>query len=182
MSDSDDDDDGREPEPEPSAVAASASRESPPPLNQAEVTCGPYVFSSCFDSGNMARAEVDEDDDTEFNIWTNPDCAGKPYVTTCRSWFYFSVRGGKPGVTIGLTIMNSNVQQKLYKKNYRPVWRSRTSSPKWAAIPTKVNTFFDDDDEYRVRWEFTFQDDVSRRRAAAAPRLNRSVHGVLSSF
>eukprot|EP01052_Picozoa_sp_SAG31_P008233 SAG31_NODE_412_length_15972_cov_3.590626_4_plen_264_part_00 len=131
----------------------------PPPLNQIEVQCGPYIFSSKFDSGNMARAEVDEDDDTEFNLWTNPDCAGKPYVTTCRSWFYFSVRGGKAGDTIGLNIMNSNVQHKLYKKGYKPVWRSRTSNPNWAPVPSKIQTHFTDDDEYIIRWEFTFPDE-----------------------
>jgi hypothetical protein len=140
-----------EPEPE------TTSPHVPPPLNQVEMQVGPYTFSSKFCSGNMAKVEVDEDDDTEFNVWTNPDCAGTTYETTCRSWFYFSVRGGKAGSTIGITIMNSNVQNKLYKKNYRPVWRSMESSPVWAAIPNKVQTTVDDDDEYYIRWEFTFQ-------------------------
>ena len=78
MSDSDSDE-GNEPEAE-----VPLGPHTSPPLNQCEVTCGPYTFSSKFDSGNMAKAEVDEDDDTEFNIWTNPDCAGKEYETTCE--------------------------------------------------------------------------------------------------
>eukprot|EP01050_Picozoa_sp_SAG11_P020656 SAG11_NODE_3523_length_2395_cov_1.335801_2_plen_241_part_00 len=159
---------GHEPEPE-----APLGPHVSPPLNQVECRCGHYTFSSCFCSGNMARAEVDEDDDTEFNVWTNPDCAGTSYETTCRSWFFFSVKGGKPDTTIGITIMNSNVQNKLCahpeadagansrrqltraifsfqldrfhlkdrtscrvadKKGYRPVWRSASSSTKWAPV------------------------------------------------
>ena len=31
--------------------------------------------------------------DYEFNIWTNPDCAGTEFENSNRSWFYFGIRG-----------------------------------------------------------------------------------------
>jgi hypothetical protein len=107
----------------------------------------------------MARAEVDEDEENEYNIWTNPDCADTPFATTCRTWFYFSVRGGRAGETIGITVMNSNIQRKLFQKGYKPVVRCLTSSPGWVPIPTKVTTSIDDDAEppdYQVHWSHTF--------------------------
>ena len=125
------------------------------PQHQIEVQLGHLTFSSLICSGNMARAEIDEDEENEYNVWTTPDCAGSAHVTTCRSWFYFAVRGGQVGETIGITVMNSNIQNKLYKKGYKPVWRGSTTSPRWVPLPKRVYTSVDDED-YQIRWEHTF--------------------------
>ncbi len=139
----------------PSPVSASRESMQPLPQHQCEVQLNHLTFSSRICSGNMAKAEIDEDEEGEYNVWTTPDCAGSPHATTCRSWFYFAVRGGQVGETIGITVMNSNVQNKLYKKGYKPVWRGAESSPKWKPIPRKVTTSIEDDD-YQIRWEHTF--------------------------
>ncbi len=139
----------------PSPVSASRESMQPLPQHQCEVQLNHLTFSSRICSGNMAKAEIDEDEEGEYNVWTTPDCAGSPHATTCRSWFYFAVRGGQVGETIGITVMNSNVQNKLYKKGYKPVWRGAESSPKWKPIPRKVTTSIEDED-YQIRWEHTF--------------------------
>eukprot|EP01045_Picozoa_sp_COSAG04_P034592 COSAG04_NODE_7643_length_1092_cov_1.340383_1_plen_77_part_10 len=52
------------------------------PQHQIEVQLGHLTFSSLICSGNMARAEIDEDEENEYNVWTTPDCAGSAHVTT----------------------------------------------------------------------------------------------------
>lgn len=129
------------------------------PAHQQEVQLDHLTFTSLMCSGNMARAEIDEHVENEYNVWTQPDCAGTPHATTCRSWFYFGVRGGRVGETIGITVMNSNIQRKLYGKGYKPCTRSLKSSPKWAPMTQKVHTSIDDDadpPDYQIRWEVTF--------------------------
>ena len=139
----------------PSPVMASRESFQPLPQHQCEAQLNHLTFSSNICSGNMAKAEIDEDEEGEYNVWTTPDCAGSPHVTTCRSWFYFAVRGGTVGETIGITVMNSNVQNKLYKKGYKPVWRGAQSSPAWKPLPKRVATSIEEDD-YQIRWEHTF--------------------------
>jgi hypothetical protein len=139
----------------PSPVSASRESMQPLPQHQCEVQLNHLTFSSRLCSGNMARAEIDEDEEGEYNVWTTPDCEGSPHATTCRSWFNFVVRGGRVGETIGITIQNSNVQNKLYKRGYKPVWRGAETSPKWKPIPRKVSTSIEDGD-YQIRWEHTF--------------------------
>jgi len=117
-----------------------------------EVECGGFIFTSNFESGNLARVEhvnllpkppapaatpapngtinncaviltsiiylywysnynaffffsaqpssnnALETPDYEFNIWTNPDCAGTEFENGNRSWFYFGIRGTKIGM------------------------------------------------------------------------------------
>ena len=113
------------------------------PQHQIEVQLGHLTFSSLICSGNMARAEIDEDEENEYNVWTTPDCANSEWATTCRSWFHFAVRGGRQGQTIGITVMNSNVQNKLYKRGYKPVVSALVSSPKWRPVSSKVTTNID---------------------------------------
>ncbi|GIY96738.1 hypothetical protein CEXT_450121 [Caerostris extrusa] len=36
----------------------------------------------------------------EFKVWTRPDCSGTNYETTFRTWFYFGISGGPPGIMI----------------------------------------------------------------------------------
>ena len=54
---------------------------------------GSFHFYSDFDSGNLAKVEKDEKNDSEFNLWTLPDCANTPYENGNRTWFYFGVQG-----------------------------------------------------------------------------------------
>lgn len=95
-----------------------------------ETRCGGLLFTSKFDSGNLARVEKPERTesdcegqnettnlygcaivpDYEFNVWTKPDCAGTPYENGNRSWFYFGVRGYSPNKLIKLNIVNLNRQ------------------------------------------------------------------------
>ena len=94
-----------------------------------ETRCGGLLFTSKFDSGNLAHVEKPEKSDSdsdanettnlygctitpdyEFNVWTKPDCAGTAYENGNRSWFYFGVRGYSPNKLIKLNIMNLNRQ------------------------------------------------------------------------
>lgn len=98
-----------------------------------EIRCGGLLFTSKFDSGNLAQVEKvehsDSDSDSgnqgttlygctiapdyEFNVWTKPDGAGTPYENGNRSWFYFGIRGYSPNKLIRLNIVNLNRQVSL---------------------------------------------------------------------
>ncbi|KAM4043212.1 cytosolic carboxypeptidase-like protein 5 isoform 1-T3 [Anomaloglossus baeobatrachus] len=123
-----------------------------------EVRCGGLLFSSRFDSGNLARVEkverTDGDGDTpsctggsgmglsgsapapdyEFNVWTKPDCADTEYENGNRSWFFFSVRGGAPGKQIKINIMNMNKQSKLYGQGMAPFVRTVPIRSRWDRV------------------------------------------------
>ncbi|XP_036290864.1 cytosolic carboxypeptidase-like protein 5 isoform X1 [Pipistrellus kuhlii] len=121
-----------------------------------ELRCGGLLFSSRFDSGNLAHVEKVESvssdlegvaggvlpptsstassPDYEFNVWTRPDCAETEYENGNRSWFYFSVRGGSPGKLIKINIMNMNKQSKLYSQGMAPFVRTLPSRPRWERI------------------------------------------------
>ncbi|XP_067999178.1 cytosolic carboxypeptidase-like protein 5 isoform X3 [Melanerpes formicivorus] len=115
-----------------------------------EIRCGGLLFSSRFDSGNLARVEqVDPIGtgggpagraatlpaaDYEFNVWTRPDCAHTEYENGNRSWFYFSVRGGAPGKLIKLHILNMNKQSRLYSQGMSPFVRTLPVQPRWERI------------------------------------------------
>ncbi|XP_078506184.1 cytosolic carboxypeptidase-like protein 5 isoform X3 [Lissotriton helveticus] len=123
-----------------------------------EIRCGNFLFSSRFDSGNLARVEKVEQQegdgdatgsgssgsavfgsslppaDYEFSVWTKPDCADTEYENGNRSWFYFSVRGGTPGKVIKIHIMNMNKQSKLYAQGMVPFVRTLPMKPRWERI------------------------------------------------
>ncbi|XP_050804692.1 cytosolic carboxypeptidase-like protein 5 isoform X2 [Gopherus flavomarginatus] len=128
-----------------------------------EIRCGGLLFSSKFDSGNLAYVEkVEHQDgegdvagnnsssssstvsavfgsslptaDYEFNVWTKPDCAETEYENGNRSWFYFSVKGGAPGKLIKINIMNMNKQSKLYSQGMSPFVRTLPVRPRWERI------------------------------------------------
>ncbi|XP_075811846.1 cytosolic carboxypeptidase-like protein 5 isoform X1 [Microtus pennsylvanicus] len=120
-----------------------------------ELRCGGLLFSSRFDSGNLAHVEKVEtvssdgegvgggasaptssiaSPDYEFNVWTRPDCAETEFENGNRSWFYFSVRGGTPGKLIKINIMNMNKQSKLYSQGMAPFVRTLPSRPRWERI------------------------------------------------
>ncbi|XP_075057148.1 cytosolic carboxypeptidase-like protein 5 isoform X2 [Mixophyes fleayi] len=118
-----------------------------------EIRCGGLLFSSKFDSGNLARVEkVERPDgegdahnsnggtgsssspDYEVNVWTRPDCAETEYENGNRSWFYFSVRGGAPGKLIKMNIMNMNKQSKLYAQGMAPFVRTVPIRSRWERV------------------------------------------------
>ncbi|XP_042552631.1 cytosolic carboxypeptidase-like protein 5 isoform X1 [Dipodomys spectabilis] len=121
-----------------------------------ELRCGGLLFSSRFDSGNLAHVEkvesvttdgegvgggasaltssITSSPDYEFNVWTRPDCAETEFENGNRSWFYFSVRGGSPGRLIKINIMNMNKQSKLYSQGMAPFVRTLPSRPRWERI------------------------------------------------
>ncbi|XP_069461629.1 cytosolic carboxypeptidase-like protein 5 isoform X3 [Ambystoma mexicanum] len=123
-----------------------------------EIRCGNLLFSSKFDSGNLAgveKVEYQEGDgdtagigssgttmlgstlppaDYEFKVWTKPDCAETEFENGNRSWFYFSVRGGAPGKVIKIHIMNMNKQSKLYAQGMSPFVRTVPARPRWERI------------------------------------------------
>ncbi|XP_077008491.1 cytosolic carboxypeptidase-like protein 5 isoform X3 [Tamandua tetradactyla] len=121
-----------------------------------ELRCGGLLFSSRFDSGNLAHVEKVESvcsdgegvgggaaaptssiasfPDYEFNVWTRPDCAETEFENGNRSWFYFSVRGGTPGKLIKINIMNMNKQSKLYSQGMAPFVRTLPTRPRWERV------------------------------------------------
>ncbi|KAK1170305.1 cytosolic carboxypeptidase-like protein 5 isoform X1 [Acipenser oxyrinchus oxyrinchus] len=123
-----------------------------------EIRCGGLIFSSRFESGNLARVEQVKHPDTdgeavvngsttstmfggplsspdyEFNIWTKPDCAETQFENGNRSWFYFSVRGGAPGKLIKINVMNMNKQSKLYSQGMTPFVKTLPLKTQWERI------------------------------------------------
>ncbi|XP_038607655.1 cytosolic carboxypeptidase-like protein 5 isoform X1 [Tachyglossus aculeatus] len=121
-----------------------------------ELRCGGLLFSSRFDSGNLAHVEkvdpeagegegggdggplptssISPSPDYEFNVWTRPDCAETEFENGNRSWFYFSVRGGVPGKLIKINIMNMNKQSKLYSQGMAPFVRTLPTRPRWERV------------------------------------------------
>ncbi|XP_063758859.1 cytosolic carboxypeptidase-like protein 5 isoform X2 [Eleginops maclovinus] len=121
-----------------------------------EARFGNIVFSSKFDSGNLARVEKVEKGsssppsdiapsgnalsgsnltpDYEFNIWTQPDCAGTEHENGNRSWFYFSIRGAAPGKILKINVMNMNNQRKLYSQGMAPLVRTLPGKNRWERI------------------------------------------------
>eukprot|EP00057_Strongylocentrotus_purpuratus_P013343 XP_011667817.1 PREDICTED: cytosolic carboxypeptidase-like protein 5 [Strongylocentrotus purpuratus] len=109
------------------------------------------LFTSKFDSGNLARVErVSSDDDEdgtghrvgdanaapdyEFNLWTNPDCGGTEFENGNRTWFHFAVKGCPMNKLIKFNIMNMNKQGKLYNQGLAPVVKVLPQKPKWERI------------------------------------------------
>ncbi|XP_068610170.1 cytosolic carboxypeptidase-like protein 5 [Brachionichthys hirsutus] len=121
-----------------------------------ETRFGNIVFSSKFDSGNLARVEKVEkgrssppadaapsgngssasnlSSDYEFNVWTRPDCGGTEHENGNRSWFYFSVRGAAPGKTLKINVMNMNNQRKLYSQGMAPLVRTLPGKTRWERV------------------------------------------------
>ena len=59
----------------------------------------------------------------EFLLRTAPDCAGTPFETGNKTWFYFGVRGIAVGETVRVTLLNLNKQSKLFAAGFKPVYR-----------------------------------------------------------
>ncbi|XP_037306231.2 cytosolic carboxypeptidase-like protein 5 isoform X2 [Pungitius pungitius] len=118
-----------------------------------EARFGNILFSSKFDSGNLARVEKGSwsppgevatggsalpgsnlTPDYEFNVWTQPDCGGTEHENGNRSWFHFSVRGAAPGKILKINVMNMNNQRKLYSQGMAPLVRTLPGKNRWERI------------------------------------------------
>lgn len=118
-----------------------AAGERPPgerrlPYRVSNQTMGKFTFDADFDSGNCARVESVGTSD-EFHVWTAADCAGTHIATEAKTWWHFSVRGGSSGGWITITVHNMNGQSRLYKSDFRPVYRNGASGG-WQRIRMPV--------------------------------------------
>ncbi|XP_050422743.1 cytosolic carboxypeptidase-like protein 5 [Adelges cooleyi] len=86
-----------------------------------------FTILSNFESANLAQAKCVRkqtpgiDDDLEFYLWTKPDCGGTEFECNYRSWFYFAIKGGIPGMAVRLNLISSNKQSKMYSQGMAPV-------------------------------------------------------------
>lgn len=89
---------------------------------------------------NYSIAETDVSTDhmvhIEFDLWTTPDCYGTPYENPNRTWFFFSIKGGRPFRNVKLNIRNLNRQAKLFSQGMQPVMRIGENG-KWERIKDK---------------------------------------------
>ncbi|XP_065062283.1 cytosolic carboxypeptidase-like protein 5 isoform X2 [Rhopilema esculentum] len=121
-----------------------------------EVKCGPLLFFSNFDSGNLARVELIEEEqqstlqgedalkrsfyDLEYNVWTKPDCMNTTFENGNRTWFHFGVRSLPSGKTVKINVMNMNKQCRLYSQGMAPVVRvcSSVKEGPWERLKGRV--------------------------------------------
>lgn len=91
-----------------------------------------YSFLDVIPTENFTSAE--------FNIWTKPDCAGTEYENPNRSWFMFSIHGGKQFQVCKINVVNLNKQAKLFSQGMHPVIKIGNNG-KWERLkdnPTYV--------------------------------------------
>ncbi|XP_050539275.1 cytosolic carboxypeptidase-like protein 5 [Daktulosphaira vitifoliae] len=105
------------------------SSEFLPEICEGVFTYDLYTILSNFESANLARVKYIHrqtpgiDDDLEFYLWTKPDCSGTEFECNYRSWFYFAIKGGIPGIAVRLNIVNLNKQSKMYSQGMTPVFK-----------------------------------------------------------
>ncbi|XP_075238320.1 cytosolic carboxypeptidase-like protein 5 isoform X2 [Lycorma delicatula] len=137
-----------------------------------DIQCSGFTFVSDFDSGNLARVEqVDKKDagspnnnnnevpDFEFNIWTNPDCAGTEFENGNRSWFHFGIKGGLPFMLVKLNIVNLNRQSKMYSQGMAPVFRISPGRNQWERVRDKP-TFSTEDNMFTLSFKYRTLENV----------------------
>ena len=95
---------------------------------------GDLTFGAAFDTGSLARVERNRYADG-FVVWARADCEGAPARRKTRTWFFFSIRGHKPGRVLKIEVRMSN-QAKLFQHGMRPVYRSLPSKPEWSRLNT----------------------------------------------
>ncbi|XP_046406545.1 cytosolic carboxypeptidase-like protein 5 [Ischnura elegans] len=111
-----------------------------------EVVLNGLVFSSKFDSGNLARVEPvtpikrgrvgNDATEMEFNMWTWVDAADTEFKNSFRSWFYFSVKGLKHPSIIKCNIRNLNRHSKVFTDHMYPVYMIQ-GYQRWQKIKDK---------------------------------------------
>lgn len=107
-------------------------------------------ISSDFDSGNLAKAEMFEEN--WYHLWTGPDGLGTGGENSCRTWFHFKVSTSS-GSLLKFTIKNLNLQGKLFRDGMKPVFKSGQSA--WERIPSEVSTF-QNNGNFEVTFDYTF--------------------------
>ncbi|XP_061175030.1 cytosolic carboxypeptidase-like protein 5 isoform X2 [Saccostrea echinata] len=137
-----------------------------------EFRVGGLLFTSKFDSGNLARVEKvskdeEEEDnvkyygepkpDYEFNVWTHPDCHGTEFENGNRSWFYFGIRGWSPNRLIKINIMNLNRQGKLFSQGHCPFTRTVPGKPRWERIRDRPS-YENADGQFILTFTYRFLD------------------------
>uniref|UniRef100_A0A1B6BZZ5 Cytosolic carboxypeptidase-like protein 5 n=1 Tax=Clastoptera arizonana TaxID=38151 RepID=A0A1B6BZZ5_9HEMI len=128
-----------------------------------DIQCSGFTFISDFDSGNLARVELvarkdpaggsNDLPDFEFNIWTNPDCAGTEYENGNRTWFYFGIKGGPSSSLLKLNMVNLNRQSKMYSQGMAPVFRISPGRNHWERIKDKP-TFSTEDNIFTLSFKY----------------------------
>lgn len=138
-----------------------------------EYRSGGLLFTSKFDSGNLARVErvsQDEDEDNivhrvgdtnaapdnEFNLWTSPDCGGTEFENGNRTWFHFAVKGCPMNKLLKFNIMNMNKQGKLYGQGLAPVVKVLPQKPKWERIRDRP-TYETVDGQFILSFTYRFE-------------------------
>ena len=108
---------------------------------------GELLFSSDFDSGNLESISSVANavpNVLEFNATIAQDCAGTSYINENRTWFYFSVVGGRPGLTMVLNLVNMNNQARMYAQGFSPVTRcehkGKLKLTNWERLCTNIHT------------------------------------------
>ncbi|TDH00187.1 hypothetical protein EPR50_G00185860 [Perca flavescens] len=102
-----------------------------------EARFGNIVFSSKFDSGNLARVEKVEKGSSSPSTDVAPGgsaLSGPNIAPDYESWFYFSVRGAAPGKILKINVMNMNNQRKLYSQGMAPLVRTLPGKNRWERI------------------------------------------------
>ncbi|EKX31473.1 hypothetical protein GUITHDRAFT_159045 [Guillardia theta CCMP2712] len=128
--------------------------------SQGTWTFGDIVLSSEFCSGNIGHVEAVDDEQTCFELRTSPDCAGQPFETNYRTWFYFSVSGAKKDQTLTFTVMNMNPQTKMFNQGMKPVYRLGSSAwDKWERIKDEVTYSCGEGRQFQIRFKFRFSSD-----------------------
>ncbi|XP_054266255.1 cytosolic carboxypeptidase-like protein 5 [Macrosteles quadrilineatus] len=130
-----------------------------------DIQCAGFTFISNFDSGNLARVEEvtkpssDKGGndvgapDFEFNIWTQPDCAGTEFENESRTWFHFGIKGGTPFALVKLNMVNLNRQSKMYSQGMAPVFRISPGRSSWERIRDKP-TFNTEDNVFTMSFKY----------------------------
>eukprot|EP00520_Triparma_pacifica_P018332 CAMPEP_0118637980 /NCGR_PEP_ID=MMETSP0785-20121206/3440_1 /TAXON_ID=91992 /ORGANISM="Bolidomonas pacifica, Strain CCMP 1866" /LENGTH=606 /DNA_ID=CAMNT_0006529199 /DNA_START=38 /DNA_END=1854 /DNA_ORIENTATION=- len=118
-----------------------------PTEHQRTMEVNSLIFSSEFDSGNLRKAKFD-DRTNEYHLYQSRDAQDTAYEAPYTTWFHFSVKGAKPGQLAQFVIMNMNKQNRLYKQDYRPLYKvvpNDVSDPSlpiynnWQRLPSPVS-------------------------------------------
>lgn len=118
-----------------------------------EFNLGRFRLWANFDSGNLAHAELGDVGSNDIRVFTRCDGYGTEFATENRSWFYFAVSGGARGTIVRITVMNLNMQAKLYADDFRPVFRvdSGDKRGKWKHLAHSVAYRSTEDHQFEVR-------------------------------
>ncbi|XP_064104893.1 cytosolic carboxypeptidase-like protein 5 [Macrobrachium nipponense] len=95
----------------------------------------------------------------EFNLWTQPDCAGTEFENNNRTWFFFGIKGGCVSNRVRINVMNLNKQSKLFSQGMQPVMQciSGMRHPRWERIKDRC-TYRSEENSTVISWVHTVSD------------------------